>query len=106
MYKRQVEGGRFIAFGERGVIEDRIDEVIDLAAEGQHGLPDVHQFAGAVADDVDAQQLPRLAVEQQLEQAGCIADNLAAGDFAVARFANLVLHAVAGQLLLLSLIHI
>ena len=42
--------------------------------------------------------LPRVAVEQQLEHAGVVAGDLAAGDFAVAGDADFVRHAFGGQL--------
>src|SRR5580704_19590138 len=35
-----VERGGFVAFGQRRVVEHRIDEIVDLAAQRQNRLPD------------------------------------------------------------------
>ena len=51
---KAVERRSFIALGERRVVEDGVDEVIDGAAKDHDRLADVDQFAGAFADDVDA----------------------------------------------------
>src|SRR5882757_8507409 len=58
---------RLVTLGERGIVEDRIDEVIERAAEHHNGLADVQELAGAFADDVDAKQMARLAMEDDLE---------------------------------------
>lgn len=58
-----VEGGDFVALSEGGVVEDGVDEVVEGAAEGQDGLAYVNELCGLGADDVDAQQLPRVPVE-------------------------------------------
>ena len=42
----------------------------------------------------------RVRVEDQLQQPGAVADDLAAGDLAILRLADLVGHALLGQLLL------
>jgi hypothetical protein len=44
-----VERSDLIGFGECRVVEHRIAEIIDRAAEGQHGLADVHDLRGALA---------------------------------------------------------
>lgn len=49
-----IESRRLITFSQRGIIEDRIDEIIDRAAESHHRLPDVDQLARAFADDMHA----------------------------------------------------
>src|SRR5262245_2726193 len=49
-----IERGGLVALGQCGIVEDRVDEVVDRAAECQDGLADVDQFAGALADDMDA----------------------------------------------------
>ena len=88
-----------VALGESGVVEDRVDEVVDGAAQDHHGLADVHQFAGAFADDVDAQNLARVAMEDELEAAGGVAANLAASDFAIEGHADFVGNIFVGELL-------
>src|SRR5437667_5812637 len=85
-----VEGRDLVAFRQGRVVEHRVDEVVDRAAERQHRLTDVDQLAGTLADDVDAEQLAGLAVKDQLEEPGDVAEDLAAGDLLVARLADLV----------------
>ena len=58
------------------------------------------QLAGAVADDMHAEQLAGLAVENQLQQASHVADDLAAGDLLIVGLADLIGDADLGQLLL------
>src|SRR5713226_9094061 len=50
-----IKRGGLVAFRQRGIVEHSIHKVIDVAVVGEHGLTDVNQFAGALADDVDAQ---------------------------------------------------
>src|SRR5437016_3013307 len=94
-----VERRYLVAFRERRVIEHRVDKVVDRAAEREHRLTDVDQLAGTLADDVDAEQLAGLAVKDQLEEPGDVAEDLAAGDLLVARLADLVGRGGLGQLL-------
>ena len=56
--------------------------------------------AGAFADDVHAEHLARVAMEDELESARGVAANLAAGDLAIVGHADLVGHVLVGQLLL------
>ncbi len=37
-----VQGGHFVAFGKRRIIEDRVDEVIDCSAVRHDGLSDMN----------------------------------------------------------------
>ena len=39
---------RLVTLRQRGIVEDRVDEVIHRAAEGHHRLPDVDQLARAL----------------------------------------------------------
>ena len=75
--------GRFVALGQRGIVEHGIDEIIHGAPEDHDRLADVQQFGCAFADDVDAQNMPRLAMKDDFEPAGSIAANLSAGDLAI-----------------------
>src|SRR5258707_11206927 len=50
-----IKRGGLVAFRQRGIVEHGIHKVVDVAVVGEHGLTDVNQFAGALADDVDAQ---------------------------------------------------
>src|SRR5262249_12321647 len=62
-----IERRHLVAFGQGRVVEHRIDEIVDLAAARQYRLADVDQLARPFADDVDAEQLPGLAVKNQLQ---------------------------------------
>src|SRR5579863_9726040 len=59
----------------------------------------MHELDGALADYVDAQQLPGLAMKQQLHKADAVADDLAARQLAIRRLAGLVRHILFGQFL-------
>src|SRR5262245_56963274 len=61
------EGGHLVTLGERRIVEDVVDKISHGARERHHGLPDVHQLSRTLTDDVDAQQLARLLVEEELE---------------------------------------
>src|SRR6266581_4080513 len=78
-----VEGGRFVAFGEGWVIEDRVDEVVNGTAKDHDRLADVDQFRRALAKDVNAEDLARIAMEDELETARGVATNLAPGSLTV-----------------------
>src|SRR3989304_6862446 len=95
-----IEGRRLVTLRQCRVVEDGLHKIIYAAAEGQHRLPDVHELTRALADDVHPQQLARLQMEDELEQAGAVADDLPARDLAVLGFANLVRDAPVGQLFL------
>ena len=56
------------------------------------------QLAGTLANDVHPQQRVSVQVEDQLQQAGGVADDLPARDLAVVGFAHFVRHALLGQL--------
>src|SRR5262245_50459289 len=73
-----VKRSGLVTLGQRRVVEHGVDEVIDVAAEAQHGLADVYQLRRLGADDVDAEQPPVLAMKDQLQQARTVAENLAA----------------------------
>src|SRR5215469_1657115 len=94
-----VEGRRLVALRQRWIVEDRGDEVVHGSIERHDGLPDVDQLACAFADDVDAEHLAGVAMEDELEAAGGIAADLAARYFAVVGHADFVGHVLVGQLL-------
>jgi len=97
-----IQRGDAITFREGGVIEHRIDEVIDLSLKGHHRLPDVNQFRRTVADCMHAEQLTGLIVKEQLQHADLITDDLAAGDFAVAGDADGIGDSVFGQVVFVA----
>src|SRR5262245_32798079 len=60
-----VEGCGLVALRERRIVEDCVDEVIDLAAEAEHRLADVHELRGFCTDDVHAEQPAIVAMKDQ-----------------------------------------
>src|SRR5262249_55437843 len=96
----RVERRHLVAFRERRVVEDGLQEVVEAAVQAEDGLADVNQLRRAAADGVHAEQLPSLAVEEHLEEAAVVAEDLATRDLAVACDAGLVRHALASELLL------
>src|SRR5256885_9571921 len=85
-----VEGRDLVALGERRVVEDGVEEVVEPPAQTEHGLADVNELGGPGADRVDAEQPTRLTMEEELHQPRIIADDLSACDLAIARDAGLV----------------
>src|SRR5258708_21419946 len=77
-----IEGGRLVAFGEGWVVEDGVDEVVNGTAQDHDRLADVNQFSCALADDVNAEDLAGVAMENELEAASGIATNLASPSLA------------------------
>src|SRR4051812_22557421 len=73
-----VVGRVLVALGERRVVEDHLDEGVDASAEGHDRLPDVHELGGALADAVDAEELAAVSLDEQLDDAVAVADDLAA----------------------------
>src|SRR3569833_360996 len=95
-----VEGGDLVGFGERGVVEGVLDEVVDGAAEVEDGLSDMYELGGAFADDVCAQELAAFEVEDQLHHAAFDAHDVAARGLAETTDADLVVEALVAHLLL------
>ena len=85
-----VERGDLVGLGEGRVVEHRVDQMVDGAAARHDRLPDVHELGGVRPEDVDAEQLPRVGRDEQLEHAVRVAHDLAASELAVARDADLV----------------
>ncbi len=50
-----VQGGDLVGLGQGGVVEHRVDQVVDGAAAAHHGLADVNDLRGAGAEDVNAE---------------------------------------------------
>src|SRR2546422_3831774 len=95
-----VERRDLVALRQRRVVEDRLEEVVDPAPQGQHRLADMDQLRRAAPDDVDAEESPILPVEEHLEEAAIVAQDLPAGDLSVPGHAGLVGHLALGQLVL------
>ena len=96
----RVERGHLVRLGERRVVEDRVDEVVDRPAEPHHRLADVHELGGAGAERVHAQQCPVVGGDEQLHDAVAFPEDLSAGELAIVRDADLVRDRVLGQLAL------
>src|SRR5579863_8143369 len=88
-----------VALREGWVVENGVDKIIDGAAEDHHRLAYVHQFARAFAYDVDAKNLTRVAVKDELQAPGGVAANLTAGGFTIEGHANFVGDIFVGELL-------
>jgi hypothetical protein len=73
----------FVDVAQGRVVEDRVDEEVDVAAEAQAGQTDVNQFAGELADDVHAQELAARDFEDHFDHPLGVADDLAAAVIAV-----------------------
>src|SRR5579859_6783047 len=90
-----VQGGDLVRLGQGRVVEHRVDQVVDGAAAAHDGLADVDELGGPGAEHVHAEQPVVIQADQELEHAVGIADDLAAGQLAVARDARLERHVVA-----------
>ncbi|EAU65622.1 hypothetical protein STIAU_6500 [Stigmatella aurantiaca DW4/3-1] len=98
-----VEGGHPVGLGHGGVVEGGIDEVVDGVARpllGHDRLADVDDLRGVVPQAVDAEDLPRVPVEEQLEHAHRAAGDLRARQALEEGMADLVGHVLMGELLL------
>src|SRR5207245_5754836 len=95
-----VEGRDLVALGEGRIVEDRLEKIVEPAAQGEDGLADVNQLRGAGPQAVHGEQPPILAMKEHLEEAAPVAKDLAAGDLAIPRDAGLVRYARGGQLVL------
>src|SRR3569623_2354377 len=95
-----VDGGDLVGLREGRVVEGVLDEVVDGAAEVEDGLSDMYELGGAFADDVCAEELAALEVEDQLHHAAFDAHDVAAGGLAETTDADLVVEALVAHLLL------
>ena len=75
---RGVERGDLVALGERRVVEDSRQEIVEPPAERDYGLADVNELGGPAADAVAAEQPAAVAVEEHLEHALLVAADRAA----------------------------
>src|SRR5271166_3901639 len=94
-----VKRGCLVALGQSGIVEHGIDEIVYGALQHHHRLSDVHQLRRALADNVHAQDLPRLAVKNQLQPPRRVAAYLSARNLPVVRYAHFVRYVFLGKLL-------
>ena len=66
---RRVERGDLVRLGQRRVVEHRLDEEVDAAAERHHGLADVDELGGVGAEHVHAEDAAVLGADEQLQHA-------------------------------------
>jgi putative endonuclease len=59
-----VERRDLVRLSERRIIKHSIAKIFDRAAIREHRLPDVNNFRRTLTDRMNAQQLPRVAIEQ------------------------------------------
>src|SRR5262245_45226658 len=73
----------FVDVAQGRIVEDRVDEEVDVAAEAEAGQSDVNQLAGELADDVHAEELAAGDLEDHFDHPLGVADNLATAMVAV-----------------------
>jgi hypothetical protein len=95
-----IQSGDPVGLGEGRIVEDRVAEILDRSAKGEDGLSDMDDLRRAVADRVDAQDLRRLGIEENLELPDLRPDHLPLGELGVLRLTHLVGHSLLRQLLL------
>ena len=110
-----VECGGLVALGEGGIVKNCIDEVVNRSAKRHNGLADMNELRSSLADDVNAEDLARVTVEDQLEPASGVPANLSPCSLTIVGHSNFVRDVFVGELFLsfpneadfgLSLIHI
>src|ERR687892_814149 len=84
------QGCDLVTFRQGRIVEDVIDEIIQLATVSHHRLADVNELRCALADAVNAKELPAVRMKQELKHSDGIADELAARDLSIAGDADFV----------------
>src|SRR5580698_8304051 len=74
--QHRVSGREFVQIAKGGVIEAGIEEQVSAAAGHQSHEAYVDQLRSQFTDDVDAKQLHVIAIEDELQKAGLVTDNL------------------------------
>src|SRR4051812_18476948 len=93
-----VKRGYFVSFSKRRIVEHHVAEVIDCTAESHNRLANVNQFRGAFPENMHGEQLPRLAMENDLQDSAAIADDLSTRELAVSGEARLKGDLLFGEL--------
>lgn len=65
-----VQSGDLVGFGQGGIIEGVVHEKIHRALEVDYRLADVDEFGCPFADDMGAEQAPRIQREDQFQETG------------------------------------
>src|SRR5580692_2874047 len=89
-FVQSVESRNFVCLSQRRIVENRVAEIFQRAAQGHRGLTDVHDLGGAVADHMHAQDLESVGIEEKFQQTLVISEHLAFGQFGVARQSDFV----------------
>src|SRR5208283_2611847 len=98
-FVQPIECRHFERFRQRWVVEDGVAKVFDSPSQCEHRLSDVNDLAGAVADDVHAQQLQAVGIEDELQKSLIVPQHLSFGKLRVTSNAGFVPDLVAGELL-------
>src|SRR5215467_2002343 len=99
-FVQSVECGRFVALGQRRIVEHGVHKIFHRPLQRQHSLSDVQELRRAFANNVHTQQLFRIRAENQLQSSGCVSANLSARNLSKVCDADLVRHSGIGQLIL------
>jgi hypothetical protein len=62
-----MERGRLVTLGERGIVENGVNEVDNLALEPEDCVADVQEFRGIFPEDMRPQQFQGFAMEEDFE---------------------------------------
>src|SRR5262249_40402960 len=80
----RVERRDLVGVTESRHVEDGVHEVVDVEVARDHRLTEVNELGRGCAQDVDAQYVSGLGVDEQFEQSGAVAGDLATGKLAAA----------------------
>ena len=94
---KTVQGSDFVGLRHGREVEDGIDEIVDRAAEGDHGLADMNQIGGLLADDMHPVELLGLGAKHQLQHAVVVAGNLSPGQFVETGHPRLIWDSFGGK---------
>src|ERR1043165_7895614 len=89
-----------ITFCQGWIVEDGVDEVIDFSLESHDGLADMNELRGPFSDGMNAQEHAGVAMKEQLDHTGLIADELSSGDFPIVCDADPIGNLCLGQFFL------
>ena len=77
-FQQGVQGRELVEVAQRGVVEAGVEEEVRTAAGSERDQADMDDLGRLFADDVDAQELHVVALEDQFQEARLVADDLAA----------------------------
>ena len=98
-FVKTIERRDAVPFGKRWVVKHLVDKIIDPCVKTHGDLSNVDHFGSSPSDDMDAEDLQSVFMEQDLEHARIVADDLVSRDLVVIRPPNLVMKPELIQLL-------